>query len=260
MRVVGVIDLKDGTAVHAVRGERERYRPVRSAIGGDDGDALALARGFRDALGIEEVYVADLDAIVGGSARAAGSDHAAGSDRAGGSGHAALLRALAGEARLMVDAGVSEPTAARALLDLGAHRVIVGTETLTGPDALDRLLAELPGGALVLSVDLRDGRVLSPDPQLAGLRALDAFERLRRVGLREAIVLDLARVGSGDGPDVALIAELHAALPNLELLAGGGVRDVEDLRALEAAGAAGALVATALHRGVIGARELAELR
>ena len=98
MRVVGVIDLKDGTAVHAVRGERERYRPVSSAIGGDDGDALALARGFREALGIEEVYVADLDAIVGRSdpPREATTPRCS--------------RALAGEARLMVDAGVSEPT------------------------------------------------------------------------------------------------------------------------------------------------------
>jgi HisA/HisF family protein len=242
MRVVGVIDLKDGTAVHAVRGERERYRPVRSAIGGDDGDALALARGFRDALGIEEVYVADLDAIVG-----RGGNHSE-------------VAALAGAARLMVDAGVSEPAAARALLDLGARRVIVGTETLDGPEALDRLLAELPDGAAILSVDLREGRLLSPDPQLAGLSAPDALARLRRPGLHEAIVLDLARVGSGEGPDIELIAELHAAFPDLELLAGGGVRDVDDLRALDAAGAAGALVATALHRGVIGAPELAALR
>src|SRR4051812_49736255 len=66
MRVVGVIDLKDGTAVHAVRGERERYRPVRSVVGGDDGDALALARGFRAELELDELYVADLDAITGG--------------------------------------------------------------------------------------------------------------------------------------------------------------------------------------------------
>ena len=248
MRVVGVIDLKDGTAVHAVRGERERYRPVSGVIAGEDGDALALARGFREELGLEEIYVADLDAIVGGSERAAQS------------GHGALLRALAAEARLMVDAGVTEPAVARALLDVGAHRVIVGTETLSGAEALDRLVAELPAGAVVLSVDLRDGRVLSPDVRLAGLPALDAFARLHRAGLREAIVLDLARVGSRSGPDAALIAEIHAAFPDLELLAGGGVRDVEDLRALEAAGAAGALVATALHRGVIGARELAELR
>ena len=259
MRVVGVIDLKDGTAVHAVRGERERYRPVRSAIGGEDGDALALACGFRDALGIEEVYVADLDAIVGGSDHAAASERAARSRSARGD-HRALLRALAVEARLMVDAGVSEPAAARALLDLGARRVIVGTETLAGAAALDRLLADLPDGAVILSVDLREGRVLSPDPQLAGLSASGALARLRRPGLREAIVLDLSRVGSGEGPDVELIAELHAAFPDLALLAGGGVRDADDLRALAAAGAAGALVATALHRGVIGAPELAALR
>jgi phosphoribosylformimino-5-aminoimidazole carboxamide ribotide isomerase len=243
MRVVGVIDLKGATAVHAVRGERERYRPVSSVIGGgDDGDALALARGFRDELGLDELYVADLDAIVGDGE------------------NSPSIGALAREARLMVDAGVTEPARAQALLDLGAHRVIVGTETLTGPGALERLLAALPDGALVLSIDLRDGRVLSPDPQLAGLPALEALARLHRPGLRAAIVLDLARVGSGAGPDVALIAEIHGAFGDLELLAGGGVRSVDDLRALDAAGAAGALVATALHRGVIGPRELAQLR
>jgi phosphoribosylformimino-5-aminoimidazole carboxamide ribotide isomerase len=242
MRVVGVIDLKAGTAVHAVRGERESYRPVSSVIGGDDGDAVALARGFRSELGLDEVYVADLDAIVGDGEN---------NERIG---------ALAREARVMVDAGVSEPARAQALLDLGAHRVIVGTETLTGPDALDRLLADLPERSLVLSVDLRDGRVLSPDAQLAGLGAMDAVARLHRAGLREAIVLDLARVGSGAGPDVALIAEIHGAFGDLELLAGGGVRTIDDLRALDAAGAAGALVATALHSGVIGPRELAQLR
>jgi phosphoribosylformimino-5-aminoimidazole carboxamide ribotide isomerase len=239
MRVVGVIDLKDGTAVHAVRGERERYRPVSGVIGGDDGDALALARGFR-ALGLDELYVADLDAITGHGD------------------NATLLAALAREARLMVDAGVSEPARARALLDIGAQRVIVGTETLPGPAALDDLVGALPDGAAILSVDLRDGRLLSPDAQLAGLPALDALSRLPRV--REVIVLDLARVGSGAGPGLELISAIHDAFPDLELLAGGGVRDVDDLRALSAAGAAGALVATALHRGVIGPRELAELR
>jgi phosphoribosylformimino-5-aminoimidazole carboxamide ribotide isomerase len=220
MRVVPVIDLKDGTAVHAVRGERERYRPVGR-------DPLALARSYRAELGLDELYVADLDAIAG-----VGRNDA-------------LVRALAGEARTMVDAGVGEPDRARALLELGAHRVVVGTETLADADVLDRLLPEA-----VLSVDLRDGRVLSPDPRLAGLPALDAVAHLQRTGLREVIVLDLARVGSGAGPDVASIAAIHAAFPHLELLAGGGVRDAGDLRALEDVGAAGALVATALHRGV----------
>ena len=198
-----------------MRGERERYRPI--------GDPLAIARKFR----LEELYVADLDAITG-----AGENDA-------------LIRALASEARVMADAGVSEPERAQALLHLGVHRVVVGTETLPTAGALDALLPEA-----ILSVDLRDRRTLSPDPQLAGLPALDAVAHLHRTGLREVIVLDLALVGSGAGPDVELIAELHAAFPTLELLAGGGVRDAEDLRALADAGAAGALVGTALHRGV----------
>jgi phosphoribosylformimino-5-aminoimidazole carboxamide ribotide isomerase len=209
VRVVGVIDLKDGTAVHAVRGERERYRPL--------GDPLAIARGFE----VEELYVADLDAITG-----------AGENRE-------VIRALAREARVMVDAGASEPNA---LLALGVHRVVVGTETLADADAL------LPDA--VLSVDLREGRTLSRDPRLADLSALETVELLHHPALRDVIVLDLARVGSGEGPDVAAIAEIHAAFPELELLAGGGVRDAADMRALADAGAAGALVGTALHRGV----------
>jgi phosphoribosylformimino-5-aminoimidazole carboxamide ribotide isomerase len=214
VRVVGVIDLMAGAAVHAVRGERERYRPL--------GDPLALARRF----GRDELYVADLDAIAGTGA------------------NDAVVAALAREARVMVDAGVSEPERARALLGLGVHRVVVGTETLTDAAALDRL----PDA--VLSVDLRDGRVLARDESLAGRPALEAVARLHRGGPLEVIVLDLSRVGTGTGPDLALIAEIHAAFPDLELLAGGGVRDAADLRALAAAGAAGALVGTALHRGV----------
>ena len=215
VRVVGVIDLKDGTAVHAVRGERERYRPL--------GDPLALARRF----GLDELYVADLDAITGGAVQNE------------------IIAALAREARVMVDAGVCEPERARALLDLGVHRVVVGTETLADADALDRL----PDA--VLSVDLGDGRTLSPDPRLAGLPALDALALLHHAALSEVIVLDLARVGSGAGPNVEAIAEIHAAFPELELLAGGGVRDADDLRALADAGAVGALVATALLDGAI---------
>ena len=223
-----------------MRGERERYRAVRSVLTGDDGDPLALARAFRSELELDELYVADLDAITGD----------------GDNGE--TIAALARQARVLVDAGVGEPGRARRLLALGGDRVIAGTETLPGADALDRLLEAIPG--IVLSVDLRDGRVLSPDPRLAGLPALDGVARLARTGPREAIVLDLARVGSGAGPDVELIAELHAAFGDLELLAGGGVRDVADLRALRDAGAAGALVATALHTGIIGRRELAGLR
>ena len=240
MRVIPVIDLKGGVAVHAVRGERERYRPVRSRIAAGS-DPVELTRSVRDGFGLDEVYVADLDAI------------------AGGAGNAEVVAAVAAEAHAMVDAGTSTARAVARVLDLGAARVIVGTESLPGVEAFRALRAALPDAPLVVSLDLLAGRVLSPDAALAGLHPAEALARLVDAGAREAIVLDLARVGSGEGPDTALLADLHARLPDVDLLAGGGVRDASDLRALADAGAAGALVATALHGGAIAAGEVRAL-
>ena len=240
MRVIPVIDLKGGAAVHAVRGERERYRPLRSEIVAGS-DPVQVTRAVREALGLDELYVADLDAI------------------AGGRGNREVVAALAREARVMVDAGVRDAAAVKPLLELGTAQVVIATETLANQAVLARLRAELPEASLVLSLDLAAGRVLSRDAELARLGAAEALARLARSGVREVIVLDLARVGTDAGPDVALVRELCDRLPELELLAGGGVRDVADLRALAEAGAAGALVATALHGGAVGPDELGEL-
>jgi phosphoribosylformimino-5-aminoimidazole carboxamide ribotide isomerase len=237
VRVIGVMDLQGGRVVHAVRGERERYRPLRSRLHAG-ADPVGVARALRDRLGLEELYVADLDAI------------------AGREGHAELVAALAREARVLLDAGASEPERVAALLALGVDGVVVGTETLPGVAALRRLCAALPAARLVLSLDLRAGRLLSPAAALAGRSATQALEALAPAGLREVIVLDLARVGSGEGPDLELVAAVRERAPGLDVLAGGGVRHAADLRALEAAGAAGALVATALHDGAIGAADL----
>ena len=215
MRVVGVIDLKDGTAVHAVRGERERYRPVAASSPATTATRSPSRARSGPSWGSTSSTSPTSTRSPAPASNSADASARWRARRASWSTRASASRS--GRGRCWTSARTAS---------------IVGTETLTGPDALDRLLAELPDGAVVLSVDLRDGRVLSPDPQLAGLPALDAVARLHRAGLREAIVLDLARVGSGAGPDVELIAELHAAFPDLELLAGGGVRDVEDLRAL----------------------------
>jgi phosphoribosylformimino-5-aminoimidazole carboxamide ribotide isomerase len=241
MRVIPVIDLKGGVAVHAVRGERERYRPLRSRIACGS-EPVHVTRAVRERFGLDELYVADLDAI------------------AGDAGSADVVAALAREGRAMVDAGAAAPTAVARLLELGVARVVIGTESLPGAEAFRRLRTELPDAPLVLSLDLRGGRVLSPDPALAAIGTACALARLADAGAREAIVLDLARVGSGEGPDVTLVGELHSRFPDIELLAGGGVRHAGDLRALAGAGAAGALVATALHRGAIGADELRALR
>ena len=103
----------------------------------------------------------------------------------------------------------------------------------------------------VLSVDLRDGRLISRDPELAGRDPPPPRRWRKRWTSRELLVIDLARVGSGSGPPLERWPSLRRPSPDVAIYAGGGVRDDADLRALESAGAAGALVATALHEGRI---------
>lgn len=228
MRIVPVVDLKGGIVVHARRGRRDEYAPLRSPLV-DGCEPAAVARALCAAVKATTLYVADLDAIAGAPA------------------DVDTLAALSAVAELWVDAGATSRDRAAALAQAGVTRNVVGTESIAS-GAMDDADA---APARVLSVDLRDGKLISPRAELAGRDAAAAAPLATALGVRELLVIDLARVGSGSGPPLAAVAELAAALPGVAIYAGGGVRDDDDLRVLEAAGAAGALVATALHDGRI---------
>jgi phosphoribosylformimino-5-aminoimidazole carboxamide ribotide isomerase len=229
MRIVPVLDLKGGVVVHARRGQRADYLPLRSPLV-EGSEPVAVARALCAVCRTRSLYVADLDALAGDPV------------------NVATLTALSAVGEPWVDAGATTAERMAALRRSGVARNVVGTESI-GPDRLAGHAAADPGLPLVLSVDLRDGRLISPDPELAGREPTAAASLARTLNVRELLVIDLARVGSGSGPPLDAVAELADALPGVEIYAGGGVRDDADLHALESAGAAGALVATALHEG-----------
>jgi phosphoribosylformimino-5-aminoimidazole carboxamide ribotide isomerase len=227
MRIVPVLDLKGGAVVHARRGNRADYAPLRSSLV-EGCDPVTVAHALCALCRTRSLYVADLDALAGEPI------------------DVATLNALRAVAEPWVDAGATTPDRAALLQKARAARNVVGTESL-GPDARIGGRRAAPAPPLVLSVDLRDGRLISPDPQLAGCEPAAAAPLARGLNVRELLVIDVARVGAGAGPPLDAVAELNAALPGVAIYAGGGVRDRDDLRALESVGATGALVATALH-------------
>jgi phosphoribosylformimino-5-aminoimidazole carboxamide ribotide isomerase len=236
------LDLAAGRAVHARGGQRERYAPVREVAGSpiEPGDALALACAYTERLGLTDLYVADLDAIRG----VAPQD--------------AVIAALAAlDVRLWLDAGASSVESARRALELGATRVVVGLETLESFDALTSICAAVGGERVAFSLDVRDGEPVLAKAASAGHEPASAIAaRAAASGAGSVIVIDLARVGSGEGLDLALIARVRDAVPSLTLLAGGGVRGLDDVRRVAVAGCDGVLVATALHDGQLGAAEI----
>jgi phosphoribosylformimino-5-aminoimidazole carboxamide ribotide isomerase len=244
MRVIPVLDLRAGQAVMARGGAREAYAPGPSLLVPEQemGDAVAFTSAFHR-LGCEECYVADLDGITGAAPQRA------------------LIRALAGSGvRLLVDDGAADPDRARATLSEGVGRVVVGLETLPVFDALRAIVAAIGRERIVFSLDLRNGRPVVR--QGAGQRGTvrELAEWAAAAGVSALLVIDLARVGTGAGPDLVLVDELRRALPTLELLAGGGVGSRVDLERLADVGCDGALVATALHDGRLGRRDLEAVR
>jgi phosphoribosylformimino-5-aminoimidazole carboxamide ribotide isomerase len=135
---------------------------------------------------------------------------------------------------------------------LGAHRVVIGLETLHAFDALTPIVNAVGRDRVVLSLDLRDGRTVASRGALPeGVPATEAAVRAVDAGARTIVVLDLARVGRAGGCDLDTVRAVRRVAPDVALFAGGGVRNTADLLRLSEAGCDGALAATALLSGAL---------
>ena len=218
MQVIPVIDLMGGEVVRAQMGDRASYRPLESPLSPTT-NAVAVVRGLLTVHPFLTLYVADLDAI-----------------QRNGDNCAALrrIRAEFPALQLWVDNGAADLAALEALIcaDLGIP--VIGTESQRD----SRLIARHRGSRrIVLSLDFRNDAFQGPGEILAE----------PALWPRRIIVMTLARVGSGAGPDLARLTEIRSIASGCEIYAAGGVRDAADLSALKATGASGALIATALH-------------
>ena len=238
MRIVPALDVMGGRAVRGRGGRREEYRSEPSVLASGDDPAEQAAALCRSVSGAA-VYVADLDAIMGLAPP-----------------NAALPATLRAKGlQVWLDAGVREAEDISSVRAAGASRVVVGTETWRGA------AREEFAGDVLLSLDMNEGKLRAPPGAWPADDPETVAEIAVRQGVRAMLLLDVADVGGHAGPrTLPLLGRLKKRFPQVEWLVGGGVRELDDLRRCRAAGAAGAVVASALHEGRIAAADLAELR
>jgi phosphoribosylformimino-5-aminoimidazole carboxamide ribotide isomerase len=227
--LIPVIDLAQGRVVHARRGRRDAYQPLRSRLCRSCEPAEVVA-GLLRLHGFSTLYIADLDAI-----RRRGNQ-------------TAPIRALREQfphLELWIDPGIDT----RARYDAWRHAApglpVLGSETLAEPG----LLADALAADDLLSLDFSGDKLLGP-PEL-----LERPERWPR----RVIAMCLDRVGADAGPNTRRLQQLRRLSPAAQLYAAGGVRDLEDLLRLRQLGLSGALLASALHDGRIGPAQIAAL-
>lgn len=232
MDVIPVIDVARGEVVRAVRGDRSAYQPLISPLA-EGSDPSVIAAGLKSIFPFSKFYVADLDGIEGRGRNV----HLV----------PALSRVLGG-AEIWIDAGTASRGAARAVLAAPIATLVVGSESLETVAAAKDILSEAPKRS-VLSLDFRGDEFMGPKALIA-----DASLWPDRI-----VAMTLARVGSNDGPDIERLLAIKTMGRGRKIYAAGGIRNKADIIALRDAGAAGALVSTALHGQKISAGDLKEI-
>jgi|SRR5665213_190787 len=148
--------------------------------------------------------------------------------------------AVADSIPLQVSGGIRSIGAARAALDAGASRVIVGTAAWESDDALT-LFARTFGEQLLVALDVADGRIaVRAWTASSGLDVDDALARCRDAGVVRLHVTAIERDGTMRGPDLALYQKVCAS--GLAVVAAGGIRDDDDVEALAEIGCEAAVM------------------
>jgi phosphoribosylformimino-5-aminoimidazole carboxamide ribotide isomerase len=237
LKIIPVIDILNGTAVHAIRGERKKYQPLRSVLC-RSADPLDIASTF-ESLGFKSLYLADLDAILGKPA------------------NFSLFQRIVAKTglELMVDAGIADVTKAKRVLETGVTKIIIGSETLGSLDFLNRTVKAFGEDKVVVSIDLREGRVLSRSVAVKSMDVLSFAKKLVKASIIQVILLDLDRVGTEYGINSAVLEDILEKT-SLEVFVGGGIKGIQELEELRKLSVSGALIATILHNGKLKIDEL----
>ena len=235
MKIVPVLDYMDGHVVLAQGGQRASYR----AISKDNSSLLtdhsveAVIDGYLTLYPFKNMYIADLDCICGQPLDIPFWSHA--------------LSAYP-EIEFWLDIGLQVKDWAELAEQCSLLRPIVGTELFSSLSHLQQTLNDLQPYRPILSIDMKHDQILGVADILT----------IREHWPDDVILLSLERVGSADGPKFEQLSALTDD-PRLTVYSGGGTRHYEDVIALSEAGAAGVLLARALHDGSINQADVERL-
>ena len=232
-RIIPVIDILDSKAVHAIKGERAKYKPLKSKLI-NSSDPIEIIKVLKQKFNFREFYIADLDAIIKYSP------------------NLEILSTILKipEIDVILDPGIKDKEDLLKYSKYKIKKLILGLETINGYNVINEGLRILGKYKLIVSLDMFKGKIISKIKDLRNQNPINVVNKLKRFGVKELILLDLFRVGQKIGgiPPVYL-----KILKNFKgaVLVGGGIKDLMDLTSYYNNKFSGVLIATALYDGSI---------
>ena len=226
MIAIPAVDLRDGACVQLVGGSYTEER-VRLT------NPMDVVRSWEH-YGFLRLHLVDLDAATGHGS------------------NLSLIRDILGEANVpvQVGGGIRSEERVEELLAAGAAQVIVGTRAIEERDWLAELAQRQPG-QIIVACDVRERRVTTRGwAHTLPVDILDVVEELNGLPLGGLLVTAVHMEGQLRGTDLPLMEDV-AERSQFPVYASGGVTSIDDLRALEHRGIAGAVIGMALYTGAM---------
>lgn len=227
MILLPAIDLLDGQCVRLRRGDFDTAHRVAA-------DPLETARSFEQA-GAAWIHMVDLDGARTGSAQ-----------------NQEIILRIARETSLLVEAGggIRDMDTVAYYLQNGVSRVVLGSAALENPQLVKKAVEQY-GSRVAVGIDAKNGMV-SARGWLSDSQTdyLSLAEKMDLAGSGWIVFTDISKDGMMEGPNLSQLSQLRKRVA-CRLTASGGIRSLEDLKALDAANIEAAILGKALYTGAI---------
>ena len=227
MKIYPAIDIKDGKCVRLLRGSFDDV-----TVYGDN--PAEMARKW-ESLGGEYIHVVDLDGALKGHGVNAESIKK-------------ICKAV--NVPVQTGGGIRSISDIEAMLECGISRVIIGTKAVSDADFVKEAVKRY-GDKIVIGIDAKDGMVaIEGWEKTSEYRAVEFAKKMEEIGVKTIIYTDIATDGTLMGPNVDAMREM-VNNTNMDIIASGGIGNIEHIKALIPTGVEGVITGRALYTGNI---------
>lgn len=236
MKIIPAIDLIDGKCVRLSKGDYATKKVYNE-------NPVEVAKAFEDN-GIEYLHLVDLD---GAKAKKI-INHK-------------VLEDIAKNTSLIIDfgGGIRTEEDLQKAFDNGAQKVTLGSIALVNPELCLNWLSKFGAEKLILGADCLDRKIKTSGwLEDSETDVLAFIKEYQQKGFKEVVCTDISKDGMLQGPSSELYEEIISN-SEIELIASGGISNIEDVRKMKKIGCAGTIIGKAIYEGRISLEELSKI-
>jgi phosphoribosylformimino-5-aminoimidazole carboxamide ribotide isomerase len=236
MELIPAIDIIDGKCVRLTEGDYSQKKVYRE-------DPLEVAKEF-EAAGIRRLHLVDLDGAKASTVV-----------------NWKVLEKIAGQTNLLIDfgGGIKNDEAIHLAFNSGASQVTAGSIAAKEPKLVRNWLSEFGTEKIILGADVKNEMIaVNGWKETTALKLDDFLEDYRKDGMKYVVCTDISKDGKLQGPSFELYQKITENFPWYNLIASGGVRDMQDVQKLKEMNLYGVIIGKALYEGRITLKELSD--